>query len=191
MSYIKTMEYKLLPEKSFEVVKRCSGCGTKANFVTTDCFRVNANGNRVDIWLIYQCKTCKHTWNMTIYERRNPKSIPKPELEGFMSNSNKLAKYYGNTCEFFSHNKAEIDWNSICYTIEAEEDYEMDVLSALEQGDTIIIHNPFCLKVRVERLLSDLFNISRTKVKEQIKNNVFQITTESSKIVINRNKMSD
>ncbi|HAH17569.1 MAG TPA: hypothetical protein DCL29_00905 [Eubacterium sp.] len=30
-------------------------------FVNSKRFRVNANGNSVDVWLIYRCKKCKHS----------------------------------------------------------------------------------------------------------------------------------
>lgn len=32
--------------------------------------RVNANGKRVDAWLIYKCTACDGTWNRPILERR-------------------------------------------------------------------------------------------------------------------------
>ncbi len=50
-----------------KVYHRCGGCGKKQEFINSGKFRVNANGNRVDIWLIYRCKKCKHTWNLAVY----------------------------------------------------------------------------------------------------------------------------
>ena len=44
-------------------------------------FRVNANGNILDIWLIYQCVECKHTLNLAIYERKKASSITKEEYQ--------------------------------------------------------------------------------------------------------------
>ena len=52
------------------VLHRCGGCGKKQPFVNTGKFRVNANGSRLDVWLIFRCSKCKHSWNLTVYERR-------------------------------------------------------------------------------------------------------------------------
>ena len=40
--------------------------GRSKIFFNSGKFRVNANGNRIDIWLIYWCKKCKHSWNLSI-----------------------------------------------------------------------------------------------------------------------------
>ena len=51
MSYLRKIEYTIIQEESFKILKNCSGCGCKAVFHNTNCFRVNANGNKIDIWL--------------------------------------------------------------------------------------------------------------------------------------------
>lgn len=93
---------------SCRVIKRCSGCGKKAVFVNTGRFRVNANGNRIDVWLIYQCKKCKHTLNVTLYERRRPDSIPAEEYQAFLDNDEELAETFGRDREIFRRNRLEI-----------------------------------------------------------------------------------
>ena len=42
MSYLNTIT----------VIHKCSGCNKKMPFVNSGKFRVNANGNNVDVWLI-------------------------------------------------------------------------------------------------------------------------------------------
>ena len=49
--------------QEYQIIHRCGRCGKKAVFVSTRRFRVNANKNKLDVWLIYQCKKCKHTLN--------------------------------------------------------------------------------------------------------------------------------
>ena len=68
---------------------------------------MNANGNRVDVWLIYRCKKCKHSWNLTIYERVKPSKIAQEDYELFMENDYDLALKYGNNIEFLKKNNAE------------------------------------------------------------------------------------
>ena len=68
MSCLKKVGWYIAPITLPSVNKNCPKCGHNARFVNTEKFRVNANKNRLDVWLIYQCNHCKSTWNMTIYE---------------------------------------------------------------------------------------------------------------------------
>ena len=90
-----------------KVYHKCGGCGKKREFVNSGRFRVNANGNRVDVWLIYRCEKCKHSWNLTIYERTKPSKIPAEMYELFLENDLDLAEKYGNDKEFLNRNNAE------------------------------------------------------------------------------------
>lgn len=63
-------------------------------------FRVNANGNRLDVWLIYRCKKCKHSWNLTIYERIRPSKIKQDDYKLFLENDYEFALKYGNDIGF-------------------------------------------------------------------------------------------
>ncbi len=89
------------------VYHRCGGCGKKQEFVNSKKFRVNANGNKVDVWLIYRCKKCKHSWNLTIYERKNPNKIPNELYELFLENDEDTAMMFGNDIVFLKENNAE------------------------------------------------------------------------------------
>ena len=91
-----------------KVYHKCGGCGKKQPFVNSGRFRVNANGNRVDVWLIYRCDKCKHSWNLTIYERAKPTKIPPDKYELFLDNDEELAAEYGNDIEFLKRNNAEL-----------------------------------------------------------------------------------
>lgn len=60
-------------------------------------FRVNANGRRLDIWLIYRCEKCGHTLNVPIYERVPPDKLEPKIYEGFLDNDRGLwMKYAGD-----------------------------------------------------------------------------------------------
>lgn len=93
---------------SFRIYHRCGGCGKKQEFVNSKKFRVNANGNLVDVWLIYRCRKCKHSLNLTVYERTRPQKIPEDLFEAFQSNDEETALSYGESIEFLKKNKVEI-----------------------------------------------------------------------------------
>lgn len=90
------------------VYHKCGGCSKKQEFINSGKFRVNANGNKVYVWLIYRCKKCKHSWNLTIYERTKPGRIPADLYELFLENDEETALRYGNDMEFLKRNNAEL-----------------------------------------------------------------------------------
>ena len=70
-------------------------------------FRVNANGKSVDVWLIYRCKKCKHSWNLTLFERTKPGKIPAELFGAFLENDHDTALAYGRDIDFLKSNNAE------------------------------------------------------------------------------------
>ena len=89
------------------VYRRCGGCGKKQEFENSGKFRVNANGKHVDVWLIYRCKNCRHSWNLTIYERTSPGKIPTELFAAFEANDAEAALAYGRDIDFLKKNHAE------------------------------------------------------------------------------------
>ena len=94
-------------EGQIRVYHRCGGCGKKQEFVNSGKFRVNANGKNVDVWLIYRCKKCKHSWNLTVYERTRPGRIPPELFEAFQDNDWDTAMEYGRDLDFLKRNRAD------------------------------------------------------------------------------------
>jgi len=92
---------------TLRVYHRCGSCGKKRQFANTGRFRVNANGKKVDVWLIYQCVKCKYTWNLAIYERTKPGKISMEEYRMFLENDEELACRYGNDKAFLKRNNVE------------------------------------------------------------------------------------
>lgn len=166
MSYLRKIEYEMTPGDSFSVIRGCAKCGRKTHFVNTGKFRVNANGNQLDVWLIYQCEECKHTLNLAIYERQKVSSIPKEEYQRFLDNDEALALRYGADVRLFQKNKAEIDAERVSVTFtklrETEENCES---SRLGNEVMITIHNPLGLKIRLEKQIAMVLGLSRSQVK--------------------------
>lgn len=87
----------------------CKKCGTKSEFQSSNCFRVNANQKSLDVWLIYRCKACKTTWNLTLLSRVSPKSMSRAELQKFTDNDYALALSYAMDAELLAKNGAEAE----------------------------------------------------------------------------------
>jgi hypothetical protein len=70
----------------------CPTCRRTERFACSDRFRANANGKLVDIWLIYRCRRCDQTKNITVVERRPVAKVPRPLLEAAMDNDAATAR---------------------------------------------------------------------------------------------------
>jgi hypothetical protein len=166
MSYEKILEYKIIPTEPFKIVRGCSGCGCKHNFICKNNFRVNANGNRIDIWLIYGCEKCNHTYNLPIYERMKPSKISSELYQQFLSNNLEAVNRYGIQKALFTQNRAEIAWELMQYEILPVTTSESDP----EKENVLFkIANPYNLPVRIDKILSEITQISRSKIKHLLK----------------------
>ncbi len=164
MSYLKKIEYEITLKDSFWVVRNCPKCGRKTHYINTKKFRVNANGNKLDVWLIYQCAECKQTLNLAIYERRKASSIPREEYQCFLGNDEQLAERYGQSMQLFRENKADIDWGRLQYGI-------VKVHESIEGGEgreriLVTVKNPDGLKIRLEQQIAMVLGLSRDQVKK-------------------------
>lgn len=61
--------------------RHCSTCGVSRLFRSSGKIRLNANGRRLDAWLIYKCDTCEKTWNLPLVERALVTTIPETDLQ--------------------------------------------------------------------------------------------------------------
>lgn len=166
--------YSLKSLKCYEIIHNCGGCNQIQNFVNTSCFRVNANGNKLDAWLIYQCKKCKHTLNIPIFERIVKNKIDSVLYQKMIDNSKALANSYGTNYGFLKFKGFEIDRNSAEFAVFDSDDniIKLDISSKL----IITIKNINGIKIKPEKLLSLVFNISRTHAKNLINNTALTIT---------------
>lgn len=171
--------------ESYKVIHHCSGCGDKAYYRNTNNFRVNANGSKIDVWLIYQCEVCKQTLNLSIHERVQVNRIPSYFYDKFMKNDSQLCYEYGLDKGMFSRNKAEINEKNITYHLEAI-DTPMSLMEKVEymQGDIIIIENPYELKIRIDKLIASLLDVSRAKTKKLEESGRINVTRDNMNRVI-------
>ncbi len=187
MSYLKKIECEMIPKDSFRVIRSCPKCGGKTRFKNTGKFRVNANGNKLDVWLIYQCEQCKHTLNLTIYERKKVSSVSKEEYQRFLSNDQQLAEMYGKNMQLFRKNQAEIDFDRVSYDFEKRKE-AIEGCDAMESSDAgelpvITINNSYQLKIRPEKQIAELLELSRSQVKDFINKGEIEILEKQSQLI--------
>jgi len=74
------LRWTLVPREYPRPVFACATCGDDRPFQPSGKIRLNANGKRLDAWLIYKCAACDRTWNRPIFERRLASDIPADDL---------------------------------------------------------------------------------------------------------------
>lgn len=178
MSYVNTLEYKILPVETFKIRRLCARCGCKQIFINKQHFRVNANGSKLDVWMIYGCEKCGHTYNLPIYERINRTKIPKQEYDKFMSNDKNLIFQMGTDKTIFSKNRAEIARDNILYELVPMTDKKAD-FEVTSKGKTLInLVNTSDIPVRTDKVVAAIFNITRSEAKKLLSNESISVHME-------------
>lgn len=63
-----------------QILRHCSSCGRPRPFGSSGKVRLNANGRRLDAWLIYKCVACDRTWNRPLLDRVPVAEVPPDDL---------------------------------------------------------------------------------------------------------------
>ncbi|WP_032123392.1 DUF1062 domain-containing protein [Clostridium amazonitimonense] len=166
MSYLNKYQWELVPENLPMVKRNCPKCNEKTNYINSEKFRINANKNNIDIWSIYKCEKCKSTWNMTIYERVKPYNINRHEYDKFLSNDRELVREYAFNSSIYNKNKAEVVLGNIDYRLVKR---KLETCYIKENELVIELVCKCAIELRVDKLLSDVLGISRSKVKSMLK----------------------
>lgn len=101
------------PINSPTILRNCTNCGNGSSFICSNNFRINANGKNIDVWLIYKCKECDSTLNITIMSRVKPSQIEKPLYESFEKNDHEIAMKYAFDLQILGNNKAIVSYDNI------------------------------------------------------------------------------
>jgi hypothetical protein len=163
-------EYEIIPTETYKIVRNCAGCGSKTVYRSTDKVRVNANGKQIDVWLIYQCTKCKHTYNLPIHSRISKNRLNKAEYEAFLRNDRKIVYQYGLDRVLLQKNNVEILEEPAYVLRDSGEDTEEGVIR---------FRNPYHLRIRHDRLIAECLKISRSEAKRVLENGVLSVEVVS------------
>jgi hypothetical protein len=92
MSDVLRVQWTIIPGRAPEPWLNCNRCRGTTRFRTSGKIRVNANGKRVDAWLIYKCTSCDNTWNRPVLERRLVSTIDPHLLASLQTNDPVLSR---------------------------------------------------------------------------------------------------
>ena len=179
MSYLNKYQWELVPESLPSVRRSCPKCNEKTKYISSEKFRVNANKNSIDIWLIYKCEKWKVTWNMTIYKRIWPCDISNDEFDKFLSNDRELAREYAFNIGIYSKNKAEVILDHINYRLFQR---KLEAYYIRENEIVIELVCKYPIELRVDKLLSDILGVSRIKIKGMLKGGLVYINEDKKSL---------
>ncbi|GGI12857.1 DUF1062 domain-containing protein [Gottfriedia solisilvae] len=149
--------WSIQPKCTPLVLRNCNKCGKKKEFYCSELFRMNANKQKVDVWLIYKCNQCDTTWNLTIFSRINPVDIDKSLFDKMSRNDKETAWKYAFDMETLRSNQAEAIFN-IDYFAEGE---NIDLYKNLSKEIFINIESQYSFNLRLDKFLKEKLNVSR------------------------------
>jgi hypothetical protein len=159
----------------------CGGCGGPRAFQSSPKIRLNANGRKLDAWLIYKCVTCDKTWNRPIFERMNVRDISPAVLEALQSNDPDWIKTETFNLEALRRKSRRIDEFAECEVrklllFEAPEWKRLEIELAV----------PFPTSTRLERLLASELAVSRSRLRAMHDGALLRTSTDRSEILRQR-----
>jgi hypothetical protein len=86
------VQWTITPATAPQPWLNCSRCREPRGFRSSGRIRVNANGRRIDAWLVYRCTACDGTWNRPIVERREVASLDRQFLRSLQANDSALVR---------------------------------------------------------------------------------------------------
>lgn len=74
------VNWHVAPLSPPQPLRHCATCGRPRPFQCSGKVRLNANGRRLDAWLIYRCTACDRTWNLPLLDRVPVSEVPPGDL---------------------------------------------------------------------------------------------------------------
>lgn len=160
MSDVLCVQWTIIPQTAPQPWLPCRRCGDIRPFSSSGKARVNANGKRIDAWLIYRCIDCDGTWNRPLLERRNVRSIDPDLLHALRTNDPEWTA------------RLAFDLDDLRRSAERVEEFgDVEVRKNVVSGNPhsaakmeIHLAAPSKTSLRVDRLLANELGLSRSRI---------------------------
>jgi hypothetical protein len=142
---------------------RCADCRSESATTGAGRFRVNANGNLLDVWLLVHCVSCDRTSKLTVHERAPVRSFDPAELDGYHANDPELVASRLLDPLLARRNRFTLDWAG-AWRLDAPSAWRAEAWPAKVE---VVFEDP--VPVRPERLIAQGLGLSRNEVLRRIK----------------------
>lgn len=122
--------------------------------------RLNANGRRLDAWLIYRCSSCDSTWNRPIFERRPVGDIDPATLDALQNNNGAWIEKLAFDIDGLRRDAGQVEEFS-------EVHLRKTILAPVAESSLrleIVLDLAAKTSLRTERLLSTELGLSRKRI---------------------------
>lgn len=160
MSYILRVLWTLTPREAPRPLLACSSCGDVRPFHSSGKIRLNANGKRLDAWLIYRCDQCDETWNRPVFDRRSIRSLDPAVLAAASDSDQVFVAACAFDMEGLRRYARQIETSSDVAISKTVKEPARSRATALE----IELGVALATDLRIDRLLSRELGMSRTRV---------------------------
>ena len=158
---------------------KCNRCRGTRRFRSSEKIRVNANGKRLDAWLIYNCTSCDSTWNRPVLERRPVGMIDPLFLMSLRANEPDLVR------------RLAFDTENLRRKIGLVEKFDDVVVrkEVLTESMTpvrwleILCAVPETTGLRVDRLLATELRLSRSRIRSLQDTGDIAVSPEGSRML--------
>ncbi|RJT39567.1 DUF1062 domain-containing protein [Mesorhizobium waimense] len=177
MSELLRIRWAIAPTIAPRPLINCNRCGGTKPYQCSGKFRINANGKRIDVWLIYRCLDCDNSWNFGILERCNRRDIEPTLLQGFESNDPVLARRHAFDVVALRSRVGRIEEFPDVAVDKQTHGGAPEVTSALELQ--LALETPTSL--RLDRLLASELGISRSRLQTLEERQLLSIDPDGTK----------
>lgn len=144
--------------------------------------RVNANGKRIDAWLVYRCTACDSTWNRPILERSLVHSLGPGFLSSLCANDPALVDRIASDVDDLKRwaprlqeaGKVVVSREVLSET--AGEPPRLRIVCAV----------PRPVRLRLDRLLADELKLSRSRVQALARSGALAVASASTTHALRR-----
>ncbi|PBB81967.1 hypothetical protein CK218_09290 [Mesorhizobium sp. WSM3879] len=160
MSRTLRIRWAISPAVAPRPLINCNRCGGVKPHQCSGKFRVNANGKRIDAWLIYRCTDCDNSWNRAIFERCNRRDIAPALLAALERNDPTLVRHYGFDAVALRNRVGRIEESP-------EVTVRKEPLDGRPEGATALwleLRLDAATPLRLDRLLAGELGISRSRL---------------------------
>ncbi|MGD0720494.1 MAG: DUF1062 domain-containing protein [Roseiarcus sp.] len=160
MSNVLRVQWTVTPRIAPQPWLACNRCGRPRPFRSSGKIRINANGARIDVWLIYKCLDCENSWKRPLFVRRDIREIDPPLLHALHTNDRDYVRRVAFDVENLRRASdrveefAAVDLRKQALSTASEPPARIEIVFA--------VPTPSCL--RVDRLLATELGVSRARM---------------------------
>jgi hypothetical protein len=173
MSNVLRLQWTIVPQKPPQPWLNCNRCGGLRLFESSGKMRVNAQGKRLDAWLVYNCIACKNSWNRPIFERRNVREVEAPLMNDLLGNDPDYVRRLAFDVEDLRRKSERI---AEFPGVDVRKEALNRPMSSVDMLELRLVA-PFPVSLRLDRLLASELKLSRARVQKLAASDVLRIST--------------